>query len=164
MSAQAEPLRFLIHPARDAAKYEAIVLALNNAVANYPDTFDHVLDGPSMEDHYGYHDDLRSSVVLASECAPSTYMRLTIRPGLHPVFDELLTIMFPSHRETGSYVFKPGMKVELVGSMWGEGEPVMTGTRVLDDADMLGGHFTEDDGTKWWVDNDRGSRWEGRPV
>lgn len=95
-----EPLRFLIHPMRDAAKYKAIVLALNNAAANYPDTFDHVLDGPSMEDHYGYHDDLRSSVVLTFECAPSTYVRLTIRPGLHPVFDELLTIMVPSHRET----------------------------------------------------------------
>ena len=62
------------------------------------------------------------------------------------------------------HVFAEGMTVELVGPEWPVGEPVMTGTRVLVEVDDLGGYFRDEEGTRWWVNNDPGSSWEGRPV
>lgn len=63
-----------------------------------------------------------------------------------------------------AHFFTRGMTVELVGPMWPVDEPDMTGTRVLVEADDLGGWFMDEGGTRWWVDHNPGSRWEGRPV
>tara|TARA_R110002020_G_scaffold404912_1_gene614956 strand:- start:3436 stop:3768 length:333 start_codon:yes stop_codon:yes gene_type:complete len=85
------PIRLLIHPEQDTARYEAISKALRDAVRDYPETFTVSVGELNTVDHVGYHDDLRSSVVFAQEYG-TQYKRLTIRPALHPVFAELLRI------------------------------------------------------------------------
>lgn len=83
------PVLVLIHPNTDRDLLAQATAILEQAVIDHPDTFDHVAGVPATIDHYGYHDDMRSSVVLGAEAGISQYHRLTIRPGLHPVFDQL---------------------------------------------------------------------------
>ena len=82
-------IRIIIHPQMDEPLYAEVYEILKRAVAEHPETFDEQVAVPTIVDHFGYHDGMRSAVVLSAEHA-SLYHRLTIRPGLHPVFDELL--------------------------------------------------------------------------
>lgn len=84
------PLRFLIHP--DDATYPAIVTALDAAIVDHAENFDRVVGEPATVDHYGFHNGMLSSVVFTSE-HNSRFYRLTVRPGLHPVFDALCAIV-----------------------------------------------------------------------
>ena len=83
-------IRIIIHPQMDESLYAEVHEILRRAVAEHPETFDEQVAVSTIVDHFGYHDDMRSAVVLSAEHASSLYHRLTIRPGLHPVFDELL--------------------------------------------------------------------------
>lgn len=89
-----EALRFLINP--NSAEYAACVAILDRAIIDAPDHWEHVTGEPGRIDHYGYHDDVRSSVILSEEYR-MTYYRLTIRPGLHPVMDALLAAVLAPH-------------------------------------------------------------------
>lgn len=71
-------MRLLIHPHNDRALLENVKRILDDAVTRDPDHWDHVTDRPAIVDHYGYHDDMRSCVVLSEEYK-SAYYRLTIR-------------------------------------------------------------------------------------
>ena len=83
--------RILIHPQQDEPLYAEVYGILKRAIAEHPETFDEQVDVPTIVDHFGYHDSMRSAVVLSVESPGSSlYHRLTIRLGLHPVFDELL--------------------------------------------------------------------------
>lgn len=84
------PIRLLIHTTQDMARYVAITDILTRATAQNSDHFDLVVGEPCRKDHIGYHNGTLSSVVWTREDG-TQYMRLTIRPGLHPIFDELLT-------------------------------------------------------------------------
>jgi len=86
------PIRFLIHPTQEAGKYAVVAERLFRAARDEPDTFTIVVGEPMQEDHVAYHDSTLASTVLVDEYGTS-YQRLTIRPGLHPVFDDLLAIM-----------------------------------------------------------------------
>ena len=86
------PIRFLIHPTQEAGKYAVVAERLFRAARDEPDTFAIVVGEPTQEDHVAYHDSTLASTVLVDEYGTS-YQRLTIRPGLHPVFDDLLAIM-----------------------------------------------------------------------
>ena len=83
------PIRLLIHTTQDMDRYTAITSILARATAFYRENFDLVVGQPMTEDHIGYHDDTLTSVVWAREHG-TQYMRLTIRPGRHAIFDELL--------------------------------------------------------------------------
>ena len=83
-------LRFLIHRTDDRETYLEIMLILNDAVRDYPDNFTLTVNEPGIIDHYGYHDSMLSSVILSEEYNTMFY-RLTIRPGLHDVFDRILS-------------------------------------------------------------------------
>ena len=82
-------IRIIIHPQMDEPLFAEVHEILRRAVAEHPETFDEQVAVPTIVDHFGYRDGMRSAVVLSAEHA-SLYHRLTIRPGLHPVFDELL--------------------------------------------------------------------------
>ena len=86
-------IRILIHPQQDKTLLTEVREVLKRAVAEHPDMFDEQSGVPSIVDHFGYHDAKRSAVVLSVE-SRSLYHRLTIRPGLHPVFNELLLVVF----------------------------------------------------------------------
>ena len=92
----ATTLRILVHPDNDRALCAAIAETLISATREYPDTFTLVIGQPNTVDHIGYHDSMLSSVVFAEEYQ-TAYKRLTIRPGLHPVFAELLTHVLAAH-------------------------------------------------------------------
>lgn len=83
-------LRFLIHRTDDVDTYRDVVRILNDAVRDYPDHFTLTVGEYGVIDHYGYHDNTLSSVVLSEEYGMNFY-RLFIRPGLHPVFDVILS-------------------------------------------------------------------------
>lgn len=83
------PVRILIHSTQDEARYVAVTELLMNAARKYPDTFEVIVGRPNTIDHVGYHNPTLSSVVWSRE-PNSQYMRLTVRPDLHPVFEELL--------------------------------------------------------------------------
>lgn len=85
-------IRLLIHPRNDGNLFETVAGVLESAVTRHPDTFDKVKDQPATVDHYGYHTDELSAVVLSQEYQ-SQFWRLTIRPGEHPVFDNLAAII-----------------------------------------------------------------------
>lgn len=87
------PVRVLIHPNTDRDLLAQATAILDRAVIDYPDTFDRIVSVPGTIDHHGYRDDMRSSVVLGAEAGISQYHRLTIRPGLHPVFDQLAALI-----------------------------------------------------------------------
>lgn len=71
-------MRLLIHPHQDRELFENVTRILDEAVARDPEHWEHVTDQPATIDHYGYHDDTRSCVVLSEEYK-SAYQRLTIR-------------------------------------------------------------------------------------
>lgn len=83
------PIRLLIHTTQDRERYVAITTILVRATALYRENFDLVVGELGVVDHVGYHNGTLSSVVWTREDG-TQYMRLTIRPGLHPIFDELL--------------------------------------------------------------------------
>lgn len=80
--------RILIHPLFEPQLLERVTEILDRAVKDHPDHFDHVIDQPGTGDHYGFYTRTLSCVVFAEESMTS-YHRLTIRTGDHPVFDEL---------------------------------------------------------------------------
>ena len=80
-------IRILINP--DEPIFAEVESILERAVAEHSDHFDKVVNEPRIVDHFGYHNDMLSATVLSAEWK-SRHHRLTIRPGLHPVFDELL--------------------------------------------------------------------------
>jgi hypothetical protein len=82
-------MRVLIHPTQDAKLLADVTAILEQAIATEPDTFDHVVGKAGVVDHYGYHTDMVAATVLSEESF-STYLRLTIRHGEHPVYDELM--------------------------------------------------------------------------
>ena len=82
-------IRIIIHPQQDEPLYAEVYEILQRAVAEHPETFDEQVEVSTIIDHFGYHDAMRSAVVLSAEPG-SLYHRLTVRPGEHPVFDELL--------------------------------------------------------------------------
>lgn len=71
-------MRLLIHPHDDRALFQGVTRILDNAVVQDPEHWERVTDRPATIDHYGYHDDMRSCVVLSEEYG-SAYYRLTIR-------------------------------------------------------------------------------------
>ena len=81
-------LRILIHPGQDAWLYTALIEILDAAVVNDPEHYSRVKDKPGVVDHYGYHDNLRSAVVLSNEYG-FAYDRLTIREIKDPVHEAL---------------------------------------------------------------------------
>lgn len=85
----AHPIRLLIHTTQDMDRYVAITTILARATTLYQKNFDLVVGEPNMVDHIGYHDGTLSSVVWVREDG-TQYMRLTVRPGRHAIFDELL--------------------------------------------------------------------------
>lgn len=93
------PIRLLIHP-RDPI-YVPVTERLLAAVREEPETFDVVVGEPGVEDHVGYHDTTLSSTVWVREHG-TQYMRLTLRPGRHPLFDDLLKIVTGTDKEIAS--------------------------------------------------------------
>lgn len=78
----------LLHKSTDKELLDMLAKILDGAVKLYPDSWDEVVDVPGRLDHYGFHNSTLSTVVLSEE--PRTqFMRLSLRPGLHPVFDVL---------------------------------------------------------------------------
>ena len=89
MTTAQHPIRLLIHTTQDPQRYAAITTILARATTLYRRNFDDVVGEPGRVDHVGYHDDTLSSVVWAREDG-TQFMRLTVRPGRHAIFDELL--------------------------------------------------------------------------
>lgn len=83
-------LRLLISP--DDACYVPITERLIKAVSEHPDTFTLHVGEPGVIDHVAYRDSNRALVVWTQEHR-MPFHRLTIRPGLHPVFNDLLWIV-----------------------------------------------------------------------
>jgi hypothetical protein len=96
-------IRILIHAQRDERLLEQVAGVLEQAVESYPDVFDKVKDEPGRVDHYGYSASVLSAVVLTREPMPmSFYWRLSIRPGEHPVFDELAALVIQELSPNGA--------------------------------------------------------------
>lgn len=85
-------IRILLHPDSDARLLEQVAGILESAAESHAAHFVKVEDRPTIEDHYGYYTDMLSSTVLGKEYGTRFY-RLTIRPGEHPVFDNLAALI-----------------------------------------------------------------------
>lgn len=85
-------MRILIHPQQESILFEKVTEILDAAIIAEPDTFEHVTGKPAIVDHYGYHTDVVSSVILSQEYG-SAYFRLTIKHGEHPVYDALQKVV-----------------------------------------------------------------------
>lgn len=85
----------LLNKSLDAAVLAAVTTILDTAVAEHPDSFDRVEDEPHVIDHYGFHNETRSCVVLSRMDAPmARFYRLRILPdALHPVFERLRNLI-----------------------------------------------------------------------
>ena len=70
-------MRLLIHPDHDRTLFENVIRILDDAVKHDSDHWEHVTNQQATIDYYGYHDDMRSCVVLSEEYR-SAYYRLTI--------------------------------------------------------------------------------------
>lgn len=84
-------VRFLLHVDQDRELLDSITAMLDAATVVEPNTFDHVHDEPGRVDHYGYRTDKLAATILCEESG-TRYMRLTLRPGEHDLFDALLAL------------------------------------------------------------------------
>ncbi|UVT31367.1 hypothetical protein SEA_MARCIE_105 [Microbacterium phage Marcie] len=85
-------IRVLIDPKIDRDLYIAVTERLMRATREHAENWETVIDQPATVDHVGYHTDTLSAVVFSREGENYSLFRLTIRPGEHPVFDDLMRI------------------------------------------------------------------------
>lgn len=92
-------MRLLITPLGNPNLFRQVEAALEDAVRRYPDNWEKVVDEPATIDHIGYHDGTLSAVVWSLE--PGTiFHRLSLRPGRHEVFDNLLALVLDYYSVT----------------------------------------------------------------
>ena len=85
-------ISILLHPEINERLLDTISGALEAAVIRYPDTFEKVEGRPNTEDHYGYRDGARSSVILSKEYN-SRFYRLRIINVSHPVIRNIAKVV-----------------------------------------------------------------------
>lgn len=82
----------LINPQTESRLLEELVGVLESAVERYPDNFEKVKDMPSIIDHYGYHNDVMTQVILYKQPETRLYW-LRLPRYSHPVRDVLKAII-----------------------------------------------------------------------
>lgn len=93
------PIRLLILPTDPV--YVPVTERLMQAVHEEPETFDLHVGEPGIVDHIGYREPTLAATVWTAE-GSTLFHRLTIRPGRHQVFDDLLDIILTAHGRTAS--------------------------------------------------------------
>lgn len=86
-------IRILIDPLENRDLYIAVTERLMRATREHPGNWETVIDQPSTVDHVGYHTSTLSAVVFTRQPEATSLFRLTLRPGEHPVFDELAALI-----------------------------------------------------------------------
>lgn len=83
-----QTLSIRLHLDYNSRLLETVVGCLESAIISYPDTFDRVQDKPNTVDHYGYHDNVRSAVLLSRD-HNSRFYTLRIIDVDHPVLNNI---------------------------------------------------------------------------
>ncbi|QKO02853.1 hypothetical protein SEA_KELCOLE_101 [Microbacterium phage Kelcole] len=86
-------IRVLISSTDNRELYIAVTERLMRATRENPENWETVIDQPATVDHVGYHSDELSAVVFTRQPEATSLFRLTLRPGEHPVFDELAALI-----------------------------------------------------------------------
>ncbi|UOW92847.1 hypothetical protein SEA_ROBINROSE_104 [Microbacterium phage RobinRose] len=86
-------IRVLISSTDNRELYIAVTERLMRATRENPENWETVIDKPATVDHVGYHSDALSAVVFTRQPEATSLFRLTLRPGEHPVFDELAALI-----------------------------------------------------------------------
>lgn len=118
------PIRILILP--EDPVYVPVTERLMRAMEEEPDTFTLHIGQPGIVDHVGYHEPTLAATVWTAESG-TLFHRLTLRPGRHQVFDDLLDIVLTAHGRTTSLdptderMIRDGLDRFVVRSLEGPG-------------------------------------------